>query len=240
MGGRRAQAEPLELPDGLVLPGELEEQLGALEGSVRGPARQRLVAEDVERLELEDRLVDRPDPPLAENLAEASPAEAPCRSSSLVVATAIAWARAAVDEPLDAHLRVRPQQGVADEDADPLVDPGAEGFVEGPAQRLFDLARLALQPDHRLLPRLERGEDVEVGAARAVDGDEVLGREDRSDHPPQGPGGVLQEAVEDFPAVGLLDVAVLLDVDVEDAHVAVVEEPVAQRVDDDRAPWAAR
>ena len=82
-------------------------------------------------------------------------------------------------------------------------------------------------------PASRRGEDVEVGAARAVDGHEVLGREDRSDHPPQGPRGVPEEAVEHLPAVGLLDVAVLLDVDVEDAHVAVVEETVPQRVDDD-------
>jgi hypothetical protein len=38
---------------------------------------------------------------------------------------------------------------------------------------------------------------------------------------------VLEQPVEDLPAVRLLDVAVLLDVDVEDAHLAVVEQPVA-------------
>ena len=146
MRGRRTQAQPLELPGGLVLSGELEEQLGALERRVRGPARQRLVTEDVERLELEDRLIDRPDPALAEDLAERLTQEA-LALLLLGRGDGDGLGQRAIDQALDPHLRVRPQQGMADEDSDPLVDPGAEGFVERPAERLLDLARLALQPE---------------------------------------------------------------------------------------------
>ncbi len=119
-----------------------------------------------------------------------------------------------------------------DEDADALVDARAESLVERAPERLLHLACLPLQADHGVLARLERREDVEVGASRPVHRDEVLGGEDRPDHAPQSARRVLEQAVEDLPAVRLFDVAVLLDVDVEHAHLAVVEQAVAQRIDD--------
>ena len=182
--GRGAEAELLELPDGLVLSGEGEEQLRALEGRVERPACQRLVPEELERGEAEDRLVDRPDAPAPQDVLERLAQD---RLAFLFLGRCDVdrLAQRAVHEPLDAHLGVGADDRVPDEDADPLVDAGAERLVERPAQRLLDLPRLALQPRERVVARLEAREDVEVRAARPVDGDEVLGREDRAEHPPE-------------------------------------------------------
>src|SRR4029077_501096 len=128
------------------------------------------VAEELHRVELEDRLVDRAHAPPAQNVLEGLtqqrlplPLPRPRALDGLV--------ERAVDEALDPHLRVRPQERVADEDADPLVDASTERLVERAAQRLLDLARLTLQAGRRILSALEAREDVEVRAAGPVDRD---------------------------------------------------------------------
>ena len=141
-------------------------------------------------------------------------------------------AKPAIDEPLDAHLRVRTQEGVARRRRRCACGCARRRSRRESPERLLHLPRLPLQADHGVLARLERREHVEVGASRPVHRDEVFGGEHRSDHAPQRARRVLEQAVEDLPAVRVLDVAVLLDVDVEHAHLAVVEQAVAQRIDD--------
>src|ERR1700693_5380386 len=110
----------------------------------------------------------------------------------------------------------------------------AEALAESPPKGLFARPRLALEPHERVVGRLERREDVEIRPAGPVDCDEILGREDRPEHAAKRLSGLAQQAVEDFPAVGILDVAVLLDVHDEHPEVPAVEQAVAQGVDDDR------
>src|SRR4029077_9653880 len=122
------------------------------------------VAEELHRVELEDRLVDRAHAPPAQNVLEGLtqqrlplPLPRPRALDGLV--------ERAVDEALDPHLRVRPQERVADEDADPLVDARAGRLVERAAPRLLQLARPALQTRQRILTALEAREAVEIRAA---------------------------------------------------------------------------
>src|SRR6266540_2273323 len=229
---RGLDAELLEVPGGLVLAGEIEEELGTLEGRVHGAAGQRLVPEDLHRVQVEDRLVDGPDAALAQDLLEVL-AQTGLALPLLCRRDGDGLPQRPVHQALDSHLRVGLNDGLPDEDADPFVDAGTEGLVQRPAQRFLDLPRLALEARQRVFPCLERREDVEVRSADAVDGDEVFRGEDRPEHPAQRLGSGPQEAVEDLPAVGVLDVAVLLDVHHEDSQVAAVREAVPQRVDDD-------
>ena len=226
------EAELLELPGRLVLSGELEEEVGAFESRVERPPRQCLVPEELHRGQVEDRLVDRADAALPQDLVERV-VEQGLALALLGRGDRDRFAQRPVNEPLHPHLRVRPDDGMSDEDADPLVDPGAERLLERAPQRLFDLPGLALQPGGSSVTRLEAGQHVEIGPARAVDRDEVFRREDGPDHSAECLGRIPEETVEDLPSVRLLDVAVLLDVHVEDREVAAVEEAVAQRVDDD-------
>src|SRR4029453_18092995 len=105
---RRAEAELLELPDRLVLRGDLEEQLRALEGRLRWAARQSLVAEELQGGEVEDGLVDGPDPSLTQDLAEGLPQRA-LPFGFLRRRDGDRLAKRPVDQSLDAHLRTRPQ-----------------------------------------------------------------------------------------------------------------------------------
>src|SRR5439155_21090125 len=135
----RFRTESLELPHRAVLDRVLEEQVGALEGGAARAPRQRLVAEDLQVVELKDRLEDRSNRPAVEDFAK----ELPHLAGPLLLARGRhpdALSHRAVHDALDSHLRRRKNRRMADENADRLVNALPESVVQGLPKRVLGLA----------------------------------------------------------------------------------------------------
>src|SRR5207244_13549056 len=108
-------------------------------------------------------------------------------------------AERAVDEALEPHLRAVADLGVADVEADLAVDPVVERVGEAGLERLLELLGLLLQAVEHFVarqPARNRRKDVELRARRAVDGDEVAGRENGAEEPAERASGVAEDLVE--------------------------------------------
>src|SRR5450759_2424773 len=230
--GRELHADLLEAPHLIRLQGVVEEHLGVFERRVGRAARKRLVRKDAARRKVDDRLVERLDLPVDKHVLELFPEDG--RALALLRRSdRNRLAERPVDEPLEADLRAVEELRVADEEADLPLDAVLEFLAQRLPQRLLDLLRLALQPLENLVaPEAGRHgqEDIELRARGPVDRDEILGREQRTEKALERLGRLAQDVVEDLPAIVVLDVGVLLEVDEKDAHLLVHEEPFAERV----------
>src|SRR5512140_1776226 len=232
--GRELHADLLKAPYLIRLQRVVEEHLRVLERRLLRAARERLVREDRARREVDDRLVERLDLPADEDVLELL-AEKGRSLAFLRRGDRDRLAERPVNEPLEPHLGAVQELRVTDVEADIPLDAVLELLAQRLLQRLLDLLRLALQPLEDLVApeaRRHRKEDVELRARGTVDRDEVLCREQRSEEPLERLRRLAQHVVEDLPAVVVLDVRVLLEVDEENAHLLVHEKPFAKRVHD--------
>src|SRR5262249_34428992 len=129
---RALAAEAVELGRESSLLRDLEHDDGRLEPAALGSPRQGLVADDLQRLQLDDRLVGAVDAPLADDLRDLL---AP-RATPLFVASFRAGARllhSTVDEPLEAVEGILEEEGEADARLEPRDDaPELLGLGEAP------------------------------------------------------------------------------------------------------------
>ena len=233
--GRELHADLLEAPHLVRLQRVVEEHLGVFERRIGRAPAERLVREDASRREVDDRLVERLDLAVDEHVLELLPED----GGSLAFLRRGDGDRLAerpVDETLEADLRAVEELRVADVEADLPLDPVLEFLAQRLLEGFFDLFRLALQPLEDLVSAKAGGhgqEDVELRARGPVDRDEVLGGEQRAEEALERPGRLPKNVVEDLPAVVVLDVRVFLEVDEENAHFLIHEEPLAERVHDD-------
>ncbi len=219
--GRHA-ADAVELGHARLGAGHLEERVGPVQLTLTRPAREQLVAEHAEAVQVDDRLVDAGD-----LLGVHDSAELQREAMAHFVPLALDPAGRLVD---------RRHQRALEADLGRLREPGAAHTQVhiGEQRRLevrLDVAQeliLEAEPHNLEVVVADEGlvagrrQDDEEGVAEARDGDEVLVADEVAARIVEPPADGAVHLVHDLEALRLLERVDAVDRDVQDAQLAVV------------------